>query len=184
MMKYEPSFSKLKDIVHLKVRTYGDARGVFYENYNEKEFQGAIGEKIVFLQDNISKSSQNVLRGLHFQIEKPQGKLISVLEGAVWDIVVDLRAGSSTFSQYEINKLSGKEPSLLWIPPGFAHGFFVESTSAIFSYKTTDYYHPAGEKTLLWNDKNLNIEWPSLHPILSDKDSKGLTWQEILKHIL
>lgn len=183
LMRYEASYSKLKDIVHLKVRTHGDARGTFYENYNEKEFQDAVGEKITFVQDNISKSKQNVLRGLHFQTEKPQGKLISVLEGEVWDVVVDLRADSSTFGQYDINTLSSKEPSLLWIPPGFAHGFFVESTSAIFSYKTTDYYHPVGEKTLLWNDKNINIKWPSLSPILSDKDSAGMTLQEILIHL-
>lgn len=157
-------------------KVFGDSRGFFMESWNQKVFDQAIGEPVIFVQDNHSRSAQGVLRGLHYQIEKPQAKLVRVAAGAVQDIVVDLRTTSPTFGQHFSIELSDHNRRMLWIPQGFAHGFTVMSESADFLYKATEYYHPAGERTLAWNDPQLAITWPQPPAsgyIISDKDQSG-----------
>ena len=159
----------------LEPRVFGDHRGFFLESYNEKVFaQLGIGER--FVQDNHSSSSKNVLRGLHYQIKHPQGKLVRVVEGEIVDVAVDLRRSSATFGKWEAVRLSEENKRILWIPVGFAHGFCVVSEKAQVLYKTTDYYAPEFERTLAWNDPDLNIDWGlDGNPIVSAKDQKGAT---------
>jgi len=171
----------LADVLLLKPRVFGDERGFFMESWNQRVFAEA-GIDAVFVQDNHSRSSQGILRGLHYQTEQVQGKLVRVTQGAVFDVVVDLRQSSATFGQWYGVTLSAAEHNMLWVPPGFAHGFYVLSDSADFLYKTTDYYHPASEISLAWDDPTLAIDWHLVEgqpPSLSSKDQQGLAWGEI-----
>ncbi|MDD3354789.1 dTDP-4-dehydrorhamnose 3,5-epimerase [Zoogloea sp.] len=161
----------------LEPRVFGDARGFFMESFNAKAFAAATGLDVDFVQDNHSRSGQGVLRGLHYQIQQAQGKLVRVVRGSVFDVAVDLRRASPTFGQWAGVELSEENHRQLWVPPGFAHGFLVTSDSADFVYKTTDYYAPQFERSLLWNDPAVGVEWP-LHllpgaPLLSAKDVAG-----------
>ena len=159
----------------LEPKVFGDARGFFMESYNAKAFQDATGLDVNFVQDNHSRSGKGVLRGLHYQIEQAQGKLVRVTRGSVFDAVVDLRKSSPTFGQWAGVELSEENNRQLWIPPGFAHGFLVTSDSADFLYKTTDYYAPQFERSLAWNDPTVGVEWPlaGVAPLLSAKDIAG-----------
>ena len=160
---------------------YGDDRGFFLESWNQRSFSEA-GHDWQFVQDNHSRSAQGILRGLHFQTEQAQGKLVRVIQGRVYDVVVDLRRSSPSFGQWFGVELNEENRCLLWMPPGCAHGFYVLSESADFLYKTTDYYHPQSELTLRWDDPGLAIEWPLLDgepPSLSTKDSEGLSWEKV-----
>ena len=163
------------DVLLIEPRVFGDDRGYFYESFNQRAFNGATGLNLTFVQDNHSKSARNVLRGLHYQIQQPQGKLVRVVAGEVFDVAVDFRRGSPTFGQWVGEILSEKNKRQLWVPPGFGHGFVVLSESAEFLYKTTDYYAPECERCVLWNDPTLAIEWPlnGAVPLLSGKDSAG-----------
>ena len=166
-------------IVHPQV--FGDERGFFLESWNRKAFSAA-GQDWDFVQDNHSRSSFGILRGLHFQTEQPQGKLVRVVSGRVYDAVVDLRCHSPSFGQWFGLELSADSHDMLWMPPGCAHGFYTLSESADFLYKTTDHYHPESELCLRWDDPQVGIQWPIAaddHPILSDRDSDGLGWDEI-----
>ncbi len=165
----------IPDVKILKPRVFGDERGFFMESYNRKTFYELVGEDIEFVQDNHSRSSKNVLRGLHYQIKQPQGKLVRVMSGEVFDVAVDLRRSSPYFGKTVSTILTAQNHEQMWIPPGFAHGFLVLSEQAEFLYKTTDYYAPEYERTLLWNDPELAIDWPlSVEPLLSGKDKQGL----------
>jgi len=164
----------IPDVVILEPRVFGDDRGFFFESFNEKVFSAAIGKSVNFVQDNHSRSAKNVLRGLHYQVQHAQGKLVRVVAGEVFDVAVDLRKNSSTFGQWVGATLSAENRRQLWIPEGFAHGFIVTSESAEFLYKTTDYWAPAHERCIAWNDPVIGIEWPiDAVPILSDKDKMG-----------
>jgi dTDP-4-dehydrorhamnose 3,5-epimerase len=170
--------TSIPDVVLLEPKVFGDERGFFYESWNKRTF-AELGIAADFVQDNHSKSQQNVLRGLHYQIEHAQGKLVRVAAGAVYDVAVDLRRSSPTFGQWVGFTLSAEDKRMAWIPPGFAHGFFVTSDSAEFLYKTTDYYSPTHERTLLWNDPQLAIPWPlDGEPLLAAKDKSGLPLAE------
>jgi len=158
---------------------FGDERGFFLESFNERTMR-EIGIDAHFVQDNHSRSQRNVLRGLHYQIHQPQGKLVRVVRGTVFDVAVDIRRGSSTFGKWVGIELSAENKRIFWMPPGMAHGFVVLSDSADFVYKATDYYAPEFERTILWNDPDLGIEWPRIgEPILSSKDAAGLTLREV-----
>lgn len=160
----------------IQPQIFSDSRGHFFESFNVKQFQAAIGKNTNFVQDNQSLSHQRVLRGLHYQIQKPQGKLVRVAHGTVYDVAVDLRTNSSTFGHWAGVTLSDQNKLQFWIPEGFAHGFVVKSERAEFLYKTTDYWYPEYERCLLWND--LPIEWPVDFPVLSEKDLKGKKFEE------
>jgi len=163
----------IPEVVLLEPKVFGDERGFFYESWNKRTLQ-ELGLDVDFVQDNHSKSQRGVLRGLHYQISQPQGKLVRVIAGEVFDVAVDLRRSSKTFGQAVSFTLSAENKRMAWIPPGFAHGFCVTSESAEFLYKTTDYWLPAAERTLLWNDPALGIEWPlSGVPLLAAKDAAG-----------
>ena len=162
--------TSLKDCVIIEPVVFGDERGFFLETFQAARYSQAAGITLSFVQDNYSRSARGVLRGLHFQKTKPQGKLVRVVSGEVYDVAVDLRSDSSTFGQWEGVVLSEHNKKQLWVPPGFAHGFLVLSDSADFEYKCTDYYDPSDEASILWNDPSLNISWPIDQPILSDKD--------------
>ncbi len=163
----------IPDVVLLEPKVFGDERGFFFESWNKRTF-AELGIAADFVQDNHSKSQKNVLRGLHYQIEHAQGKLVRVTVGAVYDVAVDLRRSSPTFGQWVGFTLSAEDKRMAWIPPGFAHGFCVTSDYAEFLYKTTDYWSPAHERTLLWNDPQLAIPWPlSGEPLLAAKDKTG-----------
>jgi dTDP-4-dehydrorhamnose 3,5-epimerase len=164
----------LPEIVMLKPRVFGDHRGEFFESFNAREFRELTGIAPDFVQDNHSLSHGGVLRGLHYQIRQPQGKLVRVVSGEVFDVAVDLRRSSPTFGRWVGALLSAARREILWIPPGFAHGFYVLSGRAEFLYKTTDYWAPEHERTLLWNDPALGIAWPLTgEPILNAKDAAG-----------
>lgn len=164
----------IPEVIILEPKVFGDDRGFFFESFNAKAFEQATGVKREFVQDNHSKSAKNVLRGLHYQIQNPQGKLVRVVQGEVFDVVVDLRKSSTTFGQWLGVHLSAENKKQLWVPEGFAHGFVVLSDSAEFLYKTTDYYAPEFERSLLWNDPDLNIPWPiDAEPKLAAKDMAG-----------
>ncbi len=168
----------LNDCYILEPKIFGDSRGFFFESFNKKVFDELTGTNFHFVQDNHSLSARGVLRGLHYQIKQAQGKLVRVTRGEVQDVVVDLRKSSSTFGQHFSLILSAENKKQLWMPPGFAHGFLVISTEAEFVYKTTDYYAPEHEKSILWNDKDLNIKWNfDGEPSLSEKDKKGISIQ-------
>lgn len=164
----------IPDVVLIEPKVFGDERGFFFESFNQAQFEEAIGKSVQFVQDNHSRSAKNVLRGLHYQIQQPQGKLVRVVQGEVFDVAVDLRRSSKTFGQWVGETLSADNKRQLWIPEGFAHGFVVLSETAEFLYKTTDYYAPAHERCILWNDATLAIQWPAgIQPILSAKDAQG-----------
>ena len=167
-------------VVLLDPRVFGDERGFFFESFNQKIFNDLIGQEVTFVQDNHSRSSKNVLRGLHYQCEHAQGKLVRVIQGEVFDVVVDLRQSSKTFGQWIGERLSAENKKQLWIPEGFAHGFLVLSDSAEILYKTTDYYAPTSERILAWDDPFLGIDWPldGAQPLLSAKDSQGLLFKQ------
>ncbi len=170
----------IPDVIVLEPKIFGDDRGFFFESFNQRGFQEAIGLDIQFVQDNHSMSMQNVLRGLHYQVQHPQGKLVRVTQGEVFDVAVDIRKGSKTYGQWVGEMLSAENKKQLWIPPGFAHGFLTMSYNAEFLYKTTDYYSPLHERVLRWNDPDVGIVWP-LHgqPILASKDATGSSLSEI-----
>ena len=176
-MKVTPT--AIPDVLVIEPKVFGDARGFFYESFNGKAFDEAVGRHVDFVQDNHSRSSQGVLRGLHYQIQQPQGKLVRVVRGSVFDVAVDIRKSSPTFGQWVGVELSEDNHKQLWVPPGFAHGFVVLSETADFLYKTTDYYAPAFERSILWNDPAIGIEWPDfgVAPKLSGKDEAGTTLQ-------
>ena len=165
----------IPDVLIIEPKVFGDERGFFYESFNLAKFEAVIGGKANFVQDNHSRSAKNVLRGLHYQIQQPQGKLVRVVQGSVFDVAVDIRKSSPTFGQHVVLELSAENKRMLWIPEGFAHGFLVVSSHAEFLYKTTDYYAPEHERSLLWNDPALGIDWPlTAEPLLSAKDKIGL----------
>lgn len=171
--------TKIPDVMILEPKVFGDDRGFFYESFNEKAFLDATGTETKFVQDNHSKSAKNVLRGLHYQIQQSQGKLVRVATGEVFDVAVDLRRNSEYFGQWVGVHLSAENKRQLWVPPGFAHGFLVLSENAEFLYKTTDYYAPAYERSVLWNDSDLGIDWPiDQPPILSGKDQLGSRFKD------
>lgn len=165
----------IADVLLIEPKVFGDDRGFFYESFNQKAFNKATGLELNFVQDNHSKSARNVLRGLHYQIQQAQGKLVRVVAGEVFDVAVDIRRNSPTFGQWVGEILSADNKRQLWVPPGIAHGFVVLSESAEFLYKTTDYYAPEHERCIVWNDPTLAIEWPALDgaPQLSAKDALG-----------
>jgi dTDP-4-dehydrorhamnose 3,5-epimerase len=173
--------TSVPDVVILEPRVFGDARGFFFESYNERAFMQALAlrEPIRFVQDNHSKSARGVLRGLHYQAERVQGKLVRVAAGEVFDVAVDIRRSSPTFGKWTGALLSAENKRQLWIPPGFAHGFLVLSDTAEFLYKTTDYWSPEHERCIAWNDPEIGIEWPLAGmPVLSDKDRNGTSLAE------
>ena len=164
----------IPDVLLIEPRVFGDDRGFFFESFNQAQFDAAVGRKVTFVQDNHSRSAKNVLRGLHYQIRQPQGKLVRVVAGEVFDVAVDMRKSSPTFGRWVGEVLSAENKRQLWVPEGFAHGFAVLSESAEFLYKTTDYYAPEHERCVAWNDPDLAIGWPlSGEPVLSSKDNKG-----------
>ena len=171
--------SVLNGVFLMEPRVFGDARGFFLESFNAKVFKELTGVTAEFVQDNHSRSMRGVLRGLHYQIKQPQGKLVRVVVGSVYDVAVDLRRSSPTFGQWLGAELSADNKRVMWIPPGFAHGFMVTSEAAEFLYKTTDYWAPEHERSLMWNDPALGVAWPLQgEPMLSDKDRKGKTLSE------
>jgi dTDP-4-dehydrorhamnose 3,5-epimerase len=166
----------IPEVLVIEPKVFGDARGFFYESFNSKAFDEAVGRHVDFVQDNHSRSAKGVLRGLHYQIQQPQGKLVRVAQGTVFDVAVDIRKSSATFGQWVGVELSADNHKQLWIPAGFAHAFLVLSATADFLYKTTDYYAPAHERCLVWNDPSIGIEWPEIGitPVLSAKDQAGI----------
>lgn len=165
----------IPDVFLLEPRVFGDDRGFFFESFNEKVFNAAVGESVTFVQDNHSRSAKGVLRGLHYQVQQAQGKLVRVVAGEVFDVAVDIRRSSPTFGQWVGAILSAENKRQLWIPKGFAHGFVVTSESAEFLYKTTDYWAPEHERCIVWNDPAIGVEWPiDTLPILSEKDRQGV----------
>jgi dTDP-4-dehydrorhamnose 3,5-epimerase len=165
----------IPDVLILEPKVFGDDRGFFFESFNQQTFQNLTGVKAHFVQDNHSKSSANVLRGLHYQIEQTQGKLVRVTAGEVFDVAVDIRRQSATFGKWVGVHLSAENKRQLWVPPGFAHGFVVLKDNTEFLYKTTDYYAPQQERCIRWDDTTIGIEWPiGQAPILSEKDQLGL----------
>ncbi len=170
--------TKIPDVLIIEPKVFGDSRGFFYESFNAKVFAEQTGVTTQFVQDNHSRSSKNVLRGLHYQIQQSQGKLVRVVAGEVFDVAVDIRKSSPTFGEWVGCILSAENKKQLWIPPNCAHGFVVLSESADFLYKTTDYYAPEYERSILWNDRDIGIEWPvDGEPILSAKDQSAQTLQ-------
>lgn len=164
----------ISDVFLLEPRVFGDERGFFFESFNQRQFEAAIGREVTFVQSNHSRSAKHVLRGLHYQVKHPQGKLVRVVVGEVFDVAVDLRRNSPTFGKWVGEILTAENKKQLWIPAGFAHGFVVLSDHAEFLYKTTDYWAPAFERSILWNDADLSIDWPiSAAPVLSAKDAQG-----------
>jgi dTDP-4-dehydrorhamnose 3,5-epimerase len=172
-MKITPT--RIPDVVVIEPQVFGDARGFFFESYNERKLAAALSRPMTFVQDNHSRSARGVLRGLHYQLPHPQGKLVRVVQGEIFDVAVDLRRGSPTFGRWESDVLSAGNKRQLWVPEGFAHGFLVLSETAEVLYKTTDYYHPQDEHCLAWDDPAIGIAWP-LHgarPLISAKDAAG-----------
>jgi len=169
--------TRLPDVLILEPKVFGDQRGFFLESFNQQAFDEASGSSFQFVQDNHSRSARNVLRGLHYQIRQPQGKLVRVVRGAVFDVAVDIRRSSPTFGQWVGAELSEENQRQMWVPSGFAHGFLVLSESADFLYKTTDYYAPQHERCIAWNDPELGIDWPATDgvPVLSAKDQQGVS---------
>lgn len=164
----------IPDVVLIEPKVFGDDRGFFFESFNQAKFEAAIGRQVAFVQDNHSRSVKNVLRGLHYQIKQPQGKLVRVVQGEVFDVAVDLRKSSPTLGQWVGEILSAENKRQLWVPEGFAHGFVVLSDTAEFLYKTSDYYAPDHERCIAWNDPDIAIQWPiDGEPLLSAKDAQG-----------
>ncbi len=174
-MKVTPT--TIPDVLLIEPKVFGDARGFFFESFNQKAFNEATGLDVNFVQDNHSRSAKGVLRGLHYQMQQPQGKLVRVVRGAVFDVAVDIRKGSPTFGKWFGAELSEDNHRQLWVPAGLAHGFLVLSESADFLYKTTDYYAPAHERCIRWDDPTLAIEWPRANPpLVSAKDEAGASF--------
>ncbi|OTQ35790.1 dTDP-4-dehydrorhamnose 3,5-epimerase [Gilliamella apis] len=171
--------TEIPEVKIVKPKVYGDERGFFLETFEQKRYQKMLGINLNFVQDNHSRSQKNVLRGLHFQKENPQGKLVRVVRGEVFDVAVDIRKDSSTYGKWVGVILSEENKKQLWIPPGLAHGFLVLSDIADFEYKCTNYYDPNSEGCLVWNDSTVNINWPISTPTLSEKDKLGKTLQEL-----
>jgi len=169
----------IPDVILFEPKVFGDDRGFFYESFNQARFDTAIGRPVTFVQDNHSRSVKNVLRGLHYQIQQPQGKLVRVVAGAVFDVAVDIRRSSPTFGQWIGEVLSAENKRQLWVPEGFAHGFVVLSDVAEFLYKATDYYAPQHERCIIWNDPTIGIQWPfDGLPVLSGKDGQGVMLEQ------
>jgi len=165
----------IPEVLIIEPQVYGDERGFFFESFNQQKFEALTGVKTDFVQDNHSRSAENVLRGLHYQIQQPQGKLVRVVAGEVYDVAVDLRRQSATFGKWVGVVLSAENKRQLWVPPGFAHGFLVLKEGTEFLYKTTDYYAPQHERCIRWNDPEIGIEWPlASEPVLSAKDQAGV----------
>jgi dTDP-4-dehydrorhamnose 3,5-epimerase len=182
-MPYQVMQTPLEGVLVLEPKVFGDARGFFFESFNARDFEQATGLKETFVQDNHSKSAKGVLRGLHYQVKHAQGKLVRVTQGTVFDVAVDIRQGSPTFGKWFGLELSAENKKQLWVPEGLAHGFLVTSESTEFLYKTTDYYHPEFERSLLWSDPAIGIEWP-LHllessPLLAAKDANALLMKDL-----
>ncbi|EOX7392055.1 MULTISPECIES: dTDP-4-dehydrorhamnose 3,5-epimerase [Enterobacter] len=171
----------IHDVKIIEPRVFGDERGFFLETFEKKRYQEMLNIDLDFVQDNHSRSTKDVLRGLHFQKNNPQGKLVRVVSGAVFDVAVDIRPDSKTYGRWVGVELSAENKNQLWIPPGLAHGFCVLTDTADFEYKCTDYYYPEHEGCLLWNDEEVGIEWPVTNPKLSEKDKKGLTLANLYK---
>lgn len=171
--------SHITDVFNIEPQVFGDDRGFFFESYNEKIFREMTKLDVTFVQDNHSRSKKHVLRGLHYQIEQPQGKLVRVISGDVFDVAVDIRRSSPTFGKWVGEYLTAENKKQLWVPGGFAHGFLVLSSVAEFLYKTTDYYAPEHERCIRWNDPDLNIQWPiTAKPLVSPKDAKGVLFKD------
>lgn len=176
-MPYTVTPTNLPEVLILEPKVFGDDRGYFFESFNQRDFQQATGLNVNFVQDNHSKSGQGVLRGLHYQIQHPQGKLVRVTQGAVFDVAVDMRRSSPNFAKWVGIVLSADNKRQLWIPPGFAHGFVVTSNSSEFLYKTTDYWYPEFERSPLWSDPVVGIKWPlDISPKLGVKDAEGVVF--------
>ncbi|WP_279205356.1 dTDP-4-dehydrorhamnose 3,5-epimerase [Obesumbacterium proteus] len=172
--------TEIPDVLIFEPKVFGDERGFFFESFNQKAFDEAVGHSVDFVQDNHSKSSKGVLRGLHYQLPPfAQGKLVRCVEGEVFDVAVDIRKGSETFGKWVGVNLSAENKRQMWIPEGFAHGFLTLTESAEFLYKTTNYYHPQSELTIYWDDRDLNITWPSRPLTVSNKDSNASLFSEI-----
>ena len=181
-MPYTITPTAIPEVLILEPQVFGDARGFFFESFNQRDFADKTGVDLSFVQDNHSKSAQGVLRGLHYQIQHPQGKLVRVVQGQVFDVVVDLRQSSPTLGQWVGMYLDTKKHQQLWVPPGFAHGFVVLSETAEFLYKTTDYWYPAHERSLRWDDPTVGITWPMQgQPLLAAKDAAAALWAEAEK---
>lgn len=182
-MKITPT--AIPDVLVIEPKVFGDDRGFFFESFNATKFSAAVGREIVFVQDNESYSKQAVLRGLHYQVVRPQGKLVRVISGEVFDVAVDIRRDSPTFGKWVGEKLSAENKKQLWIPEGFAHAFLVLSESAAFQYKVTDYWYPEHERCIRFDDVDIGIDWPlvpcgfpiALGPMLSDKDKQGASFK-------
>ena len=173
----------IPEVIVLEPKVFGDSRGFFYESFNSRDFASATDQHVNFVQDNHSKSTKGVLRGLHYQIQHPQGKLVRVIQGEVFDVAVDLRQSSPTFGKWIGEHLSADNFKQLWIPPGFAHGFVVLSDTAEFLYKTTDYWHPEHERSLVWDDETIGINWPiDFSPLIAVKDAQGSKWNDAEKY--
>lgn len=178
-MPYTVTPTAIPDVLILEPKVFEDDRGFFFESFNQRDFRHITGLDVQFVQDNYSKSLKRVLRGLHYQIQHAQGKLVRVTQGAVFDVAVDLRRSSTSFGQWVGVELSAENKKQLWVPPGFAHGFVVTSYSAEFLYKTTDYWYPEYERSLLWNDATLGIQWPlDCAPHLAAKDAAAKKLQD------
>ena len=175
-MKVTPT--AIPDVLIIEPKVFGDERGFFFESFNQKAFNEATGLDTKFVQDNHSRSAKGVLRGLHYQVQQPQGKLVRVVRGAVFDVAVDIRQGSATFGKWVGVELSEENHRQLWIPPGFAHGFLTLSDTAEFLYKTTDYWSPEHERAIIWDDATLKIQWPlnGMEPTLAAKDAEAVTF--------
>lgn len=166
----------IPDVLLIEPKVFGDDRGLFFESFNQAKFESLVGRQVNFVQDNHSRSVKNVLRGLHYQIQKAQGKLVRVVQGEVFDVAVDIRKSSPTFGRWVGEILSADNNKQLWVPEGFAHGFLVLSDAAEFLYKTTDYYAPEFERSIIWNDPDIAIKWPlDVEPVLSVKDQQAKT---------
>lgn len=177
-MKFIPT--KISDVILIEPDVYGDERGFFMETWHQEKFAAA-GIHATFVQDNQSKSRQGILRGLHYQMHQPQGKLVRVVAGEVFDVAVDLRKSSSTFGEWVGETLSADNKQMLWVPPGFAHGFYVLSEYAEFTYKCTDFYAPEYERSIRWDDSDIGIKWPLIgleKPVLSEKDAAGIPFKD------
>jgi dTDP-4-dehydrorhamnose 3,5-epimerase len=177
-MQFEPT--EIADVVLIRPRVFGDERGYFFESWEERKFEIA-GLRARFVQDNHSHSARHILRGLHYQVRQPQGKLVRVVTGSVFDVAVDLRRGSRTFGRWVGQVLSEENHCMLWIPPGFAHGFLTLSASADFIYRCTDFWYPEHERSIIWDDPDLRIEWPlpgGAKPMLSAKDAAGVRFRD------
>ena len=178
-MSYTVTPTAIPDVLILEPKVFGDSRGFFLESFNAQNFAKDTGLNVSFVQDNHSRSAKGVLRGLHYQLQEAQGKLVRVTQGAVFDVAVDIRKSSPTFGKWVGCELSDTNHRLLWIPQGFAHGFIVLSESADFMYKTTDYYSPAHERCISWNDPSIGIIWPEgITPLLSAKDQQGISLEQ------